>query len=125
MVDEEQVGGADVAPGPVVPDGVDVVCEYDGSKRARHSITCFRCGEYGHFRSECLTHKTRLCALYEIGECTADAASCGFAHGEDDVRRPWQLKCVRVVRVASRVSVLGCGQIGHTYRMCPFTTGER
>ena len=35
------------------------------------------------------------------------------------VQRSTMAKCVRVVKVAGKVEVLGCGAFGHTYRSCP------
>ena len=95
-------------------------CEPPGSDsgfRARH-ITCFRCGEIGHYRSECHTFKVTPCEKYESGVCPLAATQCPFAHGEE-LRKPWLSKCVRVVKNGGRVDVLGCGQIGHTFRTCP------
>lgn len=80
-------------------------------------ITCFRCGEFGHYRGECHSYKVSLCQRHQAGECTV--ANCPFAHGEEELRRPWMPKCVRVVKIGGRVEVLGCGRAGHTYRMCP------
>lgn len=98
-----------------LPQGVTVyVCCEDGPRR---HITCFRCGEYGHFRGECHTFKTQMCAKHALGECTADA--CPFAHSADELRKPWLPKCVRVVKAMGAVQVLGCGQTGHTFRTCP------
>lgn len=90
---------------------------YDQSEAvaSRSSVTCFRCGEKGHYRSECYTYKIRMCTLQ--GTCDPN---CPFAHSAAELRRPWMAKCVRVVKMDGTVSVLGCGRVGHTYRMCPY-----
>ena len=50
----------------------------------RKLITCFRCGEMGHYKSECWHWKTRVCWHWKNGKCKDD--NCSFAHGFDEVR---------------------------------------
>lgn len=105
-----------------IPNGVTVYVQYNSYAHPsvfglRH-ITCFRCGEYGHYRSDCMTYKTELCEDYKLGRCTA--MNCTRAHGVSELREPWLPRCVRVVKVAGRVKILGCGRFGHMFRMCPY-----
>ena len=102
-----------------LPYGVTVCVRCNTLERQVRSITCFRCGEYGHYRGECHTFKTQPCTRFLTGSCTQPANVCPFAHGATELRKPWSLKCVRVVKVAGTVEVLGCGRVGHTYRSCP------
>ena len=83
----------------------------------RSQLMCFRCGEYGHMRNQCLTYKVRLCYRHQMGNCP-DAA-CTFAHGEAELRTPWRLRCVRVVRQGNDFVCIGCNSTNHTFRRCP------
>ena len=105
---------------PCLPCGVTVYVRCESTPDAAYGarcITCFRCGEYGHYRGECHSFRVQMCAQYEAGTCWN--TSCSFAHGVSELRKPWLAKCVRVVKVAGKVEVLGCGAFGHTYRSCP------
>ena len=84
----------------------------------RNMITCFRCGEQGHWKSECMLYKTRLCWHNKLGKCTD--SECPFAHNEHELRTPWKPKCVRVIKKDGVLSKLGCGSHNHTFRQCPF-----
>ena len=78
---------------------------------------CFRCGEVGHVRHQCLTHKVRLCWHYMNTTCTNPG--CSFAHGEAELRKPWTPRCVRVVKQAGQLICIGCNSTEHTFRKCP------
>ena len=102
-----------------VPRGV-TVCVYiqksaEAKGATRSIVTCFRCGETGHYRAECHHWRIHMCAK---GAACADA-NCSGAHGPDELRRPWMPKCVRVVKQGNAIEILGCGRVGHTFRMCP------
>ena len=49
-------------------------------------VSCFRCGEFGHRKHECLHWKTRRCTHFDNGQCFRQA--CPFAHGAHEVRTP-------------------------------------
>lgn len=83
----------------------------------RDCITCFRCAEQGHWKSECMLYKTRLCWHEKIGTCTD--SDCPFAHSESELRTPWKPKCIRVVKREGKLIKLGCGSSMHTFRQCP------
>ena len=83
----------------------------------RFQITCFRCGEQGHYKSECFHWKTRLCWHNEHSICRD--ANCSFAHGEREIRTPWMPRCVRIVKKDGALVCLGCRGYGHTYKYCP------
>lgn len=78
---------------------------------------CFRCGEIGHLRHQCLTYKVRLCWHYQQGHCVDPA--CTFAHGVAEMRTPWRTRCVRVVKQGGRFVSIGCNSTEHTFRRCP------
>lgn len=78
---------------------------------------CFRCGERGHVRYQCLTYKVRLCWHYERGECTEP--HCTFAHGSEELRQPWKPRCVRVIKQGGQLISIGCNSEEHTFRKCP------
>ena len=80
-------------------------------------MVCYRCGEEGHARYQCLTYKVRLCWHYTNGQCVA--RNCPFAHGEHELRYPWKPRCVRVVKTSGGVISIGCGSTEHTYHECP------
>ena len=86
----------------------------DGPRRS--TITCFRCGEAGHFRNECHTYRVQRCH-YTAKECPDRA--CTKAHTAEQMRQPWMPKCIRVTKINGRIQTLGCGKFGHTFRMCP------
>ena len=50
----------------------------------RAVVFCYRCGAMGHFRSECVAYKTRICHQWKLGHCVSK--SCPFAHGADELR---------------------------------------
>lgn len=83
----------------------------------RGSMTCFRCGQTGHARYQCLTYKVRLCWHYMNATCTD--AQCTFAHGEAELRMPWKQRCVRVVKQDGELVCIGCNSTEHTFRRCP------
>lgn len=87
-----------------------------GSPLTRSQITCFRCGEQGHYKSECFHWKTRQCWHYQNSKCTEP--NCSFAHGED-LRTPWLPRCIRILKREGQVITLGCKRIGHTFKYCP------
>jgi len=80
-------------------------------------ILCFRCGEVGHVRHQCLTFKVRECWHYQGGTCTEP--NCLFAHGREELRTPWNQRCVRVVKHDGRFVCIGCNSSEHTFRKCP------
>ena len=84
---------------------------------ARLQITCFRCGEQGHYKSECFHWKTRLCWHFANSAC--NDINCAFAHGEEEIRRPWMPRCVRIIKKDGNLICLGCKESGHTYKYCP------
>jgi hypothetical protein len=83
----------------------------------RSGHICFRCGDSGHVRYQCLTYKVRLCWHHEHGGC--NDPHCSFAHGEAELRTPWKQRCVRVVKQGTRFVCIGCNSTEHTFRRCP------
>ena len=77
---------------------------------------CFRCGQQGHVRYQCLTYKVRLCWHHANGECTD--STCTFAHGPEESRTPWKPRCVRVVKHGGQLICIGCGSTQHTFKRC-------
>jgi len=83
----------------------------------RSALVCFRCGEVGHVRQHCLSHKVKLCYHHERGACRDE--HCTYAHGEKELRTPWRPRCIRVVRVDGQLVCIGCNSTEHTFRRCP------
>lgn len=83
----------------------------------RTGMICFRCGQRGHARFQCLTYKVRLCWHHQQGEC--NDPDCTFAHGAQELRTPWKPRCVRVVKQGGRLVCIGCNSEEHTFRKCP------
>lgn len=115
-------GSKDVGPrmmSPSAPQGVTAYLKYITPHTANPAsgVTCFRCGEQGHYRAQCYAWKVNLCTRYSVGLCQSQ--NCNFAHGLSELRKPWLAKCVRVVKVGPNLCVRGCGKEGHTYRNCP------
>ena len=102
-----------------IPHGVTVCVRYDDTRHPSRFVTCFRCGEYGHYRSECHTFKTRLCVRFGDGECPLSSHACPMAHGIHELRQPWRPRCVRIVKIDGCMQTIGCGEFGHTFRACP------
>lgn len=84
-----------------------------------HSQTvCFRCGETGHMRCQCLTYKVRLCySLRKHEKCTDP--SCTYAHSAEELRTPWRPRCVRVIKHQGKLICIGCNSSEHTFKRCP------
>lgn len=80
-------------------------------------LVCFRCGEQGHVRSQCLTYKVRLCWHFFENKCREN--NCTFAHGMEELRHPWRSRCVRVVKQGTKMVCIGCNSTEHTFRNCP------
>ena len=84
----------------------------------RKGMVCFRCGEVGHLRFQCLSFKVRLCCHYQSdGGCTD--RNCTFAHGVQELRTPWKPRCVRVIKQGGELVCIGCNSTEHTFRRCP------
>lgn len=83
----------------------------------RSGLVCFRCGQRGHVRFQCLTFKVRLCWHHAQGNC--QDRNCSFAHGEEELRTPWKARCVRVVKQQGKLVCIGCNSTEHTFRKCP------
>ena len=81
-------------------------------------VVCFRCGENGHARYQCLSYKIRLCSRYEEKGGCPDP-DCSFAHGKEELRTPWKQRCVRVIKQEGRLVCIGCNSTEHTFRKCP------
>lgn len=87
-------------------------------------IICLRCGEKTHTIRQCMRYKTILCKYHLNGYCSLSGRGgtnhCMFAHGQKEIRYPRRKKCVRVTidSEIKKVTILGCGQLGHTYNQC-------
>lgn len=84
---------------------------------SRTQITCFRCGEQGHYKSECFHWRTRICWHHMVLSCKDN--NCSFAHEESQLRTPWMPRCVRITKKDGQLIMLGCKGYGHTFRSCP------
>ena len=78
---------------------------------------CFRCGEKGHVRQQCMNFKVRMCWHNVDGRC--NDSKCTFAHSKEELRTPWKPKCVRVVKQNGLYVSIGCMSSEHTFRKCP------
>ncbi len=85
----------------------------------RGNITCFRCGEQGHYRIECLSWRTKMCLHYVRPSGCREGDNCSYAHSEAELRFPWQAKCVRVIKRHGQIFTLGCHSNSHTFKLCP------
>ena len=88
----------------------------------RADITCFRCGEYGHRKVDCLHWRTRLCWHSVNASCSK--ANCPLAHSREQLRAPWVVRCVRIVRNGDGYSDVGCGSFDHSFRSCPLANAH-
>lgn len=89
----------------------------------RADTVCFRCGELGHWKNECLHWRTRMCWHHRNGYCERD--DCPFSHSLTELRTPWKLRCVRIVKTDAGMRNVGCSSMMHTYRNCPHTAAPR
>lgn len=96
----------------VTSDTISNFMEHD-----RSNLICFRCGETGHVRYQCLTYKVRICWHYTNAKCTD--LNCSYAHGEEELRSPWRPRCVRVIKHNGELICIGCNSTEHTFRKCP------
>ena len=87
----------------------------------RAEVICFRCGQTSHVKNECMHWKTRLCWHFATGRC--QKSNCPFAHGEHEMREPWMLKCVRIVKTDAGFENIGCSSPHHSFRHCPHAAG--
>ena len=85
----------------------------------RANITCFRCGEQGHYRAECLSWKTKICFHHPRFHGCREGESCSYAHNYAELRSPWYSKCVRVIKRQGQIYTLGCQSDKHTFKLCP------
>lgn len=81
------------------------ICSSDlrtGTERNR--VYCYRCGELGHRKSECVHWKTRTCSHFENGQCHRE--SCPFAHGTGELRDPFRRECIPVPQAGNKFAHL-------------------
>ncbi len=83
----------------------------------RSNLVCFRCGETGHVRFQCLSYRVRLCQRFANGVC--NERNCTYAHGPQQLRTPWKARCVRVIKQGGQLVCIGCNSGDHTFRKCP------
>ena len=89
----------------------------DLTKAPRSNLICFRCGETGHVRFQCLTFRVRLCQHHATDTC--NERNCTYAHGVEQLRTPWKARCVRVIKQGGQLVCIGCNSGDHTFRKCP------
>lgn len=90
------------------------ILDFMGDSSTRN-VTCFRCGEQGHRKSECFNWKTKLCS---VKDCPVQSASCPFAHDVSELRQPWVYRCMRVIKRDGNMYRVGCFDQGHTFSQC-------
>lgn len=132
MPDDSETNGVEERDPVLSKVGLDVDFQLDANSirqrlyaavpTSRSHITCFRCGESGHYKSECFHWRTRLCFHHMKGVC--DDPFCSFAHGNSQLRSPWMPRCVRVVKHNGHLISLGCKRFGHTFKYCPYRPPE-
>jgi len=54
------------------------------SNSNRSTVTCFRCNEQGHYKSECHFWKTRYCLSPTV--CKKESINCVYAHHPSEIR---------------------------------------
>jgi hypothetical protein len=81
-------------------------------------LICFRCGEKGHVRFQCLNYRIRMCGNTE-NAVQCNAKLCHYAHSPSQLRTPWKPRCVRVVKQGGKLICIGCNSTEHTFRRCP------
>jgi hypothetical protein len=72
---------------------------YNSRTIGRRRVVCYDCDEVGHYKSECLQWKTKLCWHWYAGRCKY-SMFCPFAHGEHELRGEHERRCstVRTIR---------------------------
>ena len=92
------------------------ISDFMNTRRA--TAICYRCGQPGHLRYQCMRYKVRLCSHYTQHK-VCPVENCAFAHGEAELRYPWKMRCVRVVKQHGKLLCIGCNSSTHTFRRCP------